>query len=100
MDKPFTEAYQLIENMAQNHISGVVSAPLSKSKKKSGMYEVRGLDHMNAKVDALTKKIDNLTNNLVAIVVALTPICEICGVQGHVTYDCQLLSKPSHDRAN
>jgi hypothetical protein len=62
MDKPYQEAYQLIENMAQNHYQwGSERAAIEKSNTKGGMYEVSGIDHVNAKVDALTQKIESLT---------------------------------------
>ena len=54
MDKPFQEAYELIENMAQNHYQwGSERTPVEKSQPKGGMHEVSNFDHMNAKVDAL-----------------------------------------------
>lgn len=81
MDKPFSEAYQIIENMAQNHYQwGSESVPIEKSQPKNCMYKVRGFDHMTAKVDALTQKIKNLTITLAAIVVVVTPNCEMYGV--------------------
>lgn len=46
------------------------------------------LDHVNAKVDALTPKIVNLTIIPADTVAAVTPFGEIYGVQGHVTFDC------------
>lgn len=64
------------------------------------MYEVSGFDHMNAKVDVLTQKINNLTITPTSTIVAVTPNCEIYGVQGHVTIDYQLLFEPTHDQEN
>lgn len=64
------------------------------------MYEVRYLNHMSAKVDTLTLKIDNLTITLATIVSVVTPLCEICGVQGHVTSEFQWLSIPFYDKEN
>ncbi|KAK2457130.1 hypothetical protein QL285_004433 [Trifolium repens] len=92
MDKPYQEAYQLIENMAQNHYQwGSERAAIEKSNTKGGMYEVSGIDHVNAKVDALTQKIESLTLAPTAAVAAVQPNCELCGVPGHVPTDCQLL---------
>lgn len=89
MDNPFTEAYQLIKNMARNQYQwGSECTPVEKSQTKGGMYEVNVLDHVNAKVDALTKKIDNLNIIPADTVAAVTPLGEIYGVQGHVTSDC------------
>jgi hypothetical protein len=62
MDKPYQEATQLIENKAQNHYQwGSERAAIEKSQTKGGMYEVNGIDHVNAKVEALSQKIESLT---------------------------------------
>jgi len=61
MNKNYTEAYALIEDMAQNHYqwtnerANTASTP---SKKEVGMYEVSTLDHLAAKVDPLTQKLE------------------------------------------
>ncbi|KAI5396354.1 hypothetical protein KIW84_062526 [Lathyrus oleraceus] len=76
MDKPYNEAYQLIENMAQNHCQwGGERTPVEKSQTKGGMYEISSLDHVHAKVDALVQKLDNLTIPPTATVAAVTPNC-------------------------
>lgn len=55
MDKPFQEAFQRIENMAQDHYQQVSEhTPFEKAHPKGGMYEVSSFDHMNSKVDVLT----------------------------------------------
>lgn len=56
------------------------------------MYEVNGIYHVNAKVDALTQKIESLAITLATTVVAITPNCELCGIPGHTNVDCQLLA--------
>lgn len=48
---------------------------------KGGMFEVNGIDQVNAKVEALTQKIKNVTITTPAIVAIIAPNCEICGVQ-------------------
>jgi hypothetical protein len=101
MDKPFLEAYQLIENMAQNHYQwGSERTNVERSQLKGGMYEVSGPDHVNAKVDAPTQKIESLCVSPTATVAAMTPNCEICGVPGHFAINCQLLSETTPDQAN
>lgn len=75
-------------------------APVEKSQPKDGMYEVSSFNHMNAKVDALTQKINNFTITTIATVASVTPNCEICEVQGHVTADCRLLVEPTHVQVN
>jgi len=94
MNKNYTTTYGLIEDMAQNHyqwtneraITAVIASP---SKKKEGMYEVSPLDHLAAKVDALTQKFEKMSVNAVSPSSILPP-CEICGVFGHIGVDCQL----------
>ncbi|MCI04024.1 hypothetical protein A2U01_0025066, partial [Trifolium medium] len=66
-----------------------------KSQPKGGMYEVSNFDHVNAKVDALSQKLDNLTVNPAATVAVVTPSCEICGVPGHFAANYRLLAKPT-----
>jgi len=53
---------------------------------------------MNARVDALYHKLDNMTLTPPATVAAVTPNCEICGVLGHIAAECQLLAET--DQAN
>jgi len=53
------------------------------------MYEVSNLDHLVAKVDTLTQKIEKM--NVIAVTpVSVSPPCEICGVFDHIGVDCQL----------
>lgn len=55
---------------------------------------------MSAKVDALTQKINNLSITRLAIVAAVTPNCEIYGLQGHIITDCHLLIGNMPDQVN
>lgn len=81
MDKPFSEAYKLIENMAQNHYQwGCKHTLVEKSQTKDGIYKVEGLNHVNAKVYAITQKIENRTITPKTTVAAVTPLYEIYGV--------------------
>lgn len=90
---PFNEAYQLIENMVQNHYQqGNKYAQVEKTPQKGGMFQVNFLDHVSTKVDALTQNINNLTITPPTTVVIVTPNCEIYGIQGHIATDCQLLT--------
>src|SRR4051812_11480585 len=101
MDKPHDEAYNLIENMAQNHYQwGGEQAALEKAQTKGGMYEISGIDRVNAKVDALTQKIENLTVTPSATAAAVIPNCEICGLTGHVVAECQILTGRPSDQVN
>jgi predicted choloylglycine hydrolase len=81
MNKNYTEAYALIEDMAQNHYKWTDERAInsSPSKKEAGMSEISNYDHLAAKVDALTQKFEKL--NVSAITSAPTsPCCEICGI--------------------
>ncbi|XP_058759534.1 uncharacterized protein LOC131632822 [Vicia villosa] len=106
MDKEYADAYALIESMAQNHYQwGSERAPSErisgeKSSAKSGMYEISSLDRVNAKVDALTQKIENLTVAPVAAVATVSPNCEICGMPGHAAPECHLLAGVSPEPVN
>ncbi|XP_050875982.1 uncharacterized protein LOC127079642 [Lathyrus oleraceus] len=87
--------------MAQNHYQwGSERTSILKPPVKGGMYEISSLDHVNAKVDALTQKIENLTITLVATVAVVAPNCEICRVHGHTALECQLLIGISTDQVN
>ncbi|KAK2414421.1 hypothetical protein QL285_037012 [Trifolium repens] len=101
MDKGFSEAYQLIESMAQNHYHwGSEITTVEKPQTKGGMYEISNIDHVNAKIDALTQKIESLTTTPAAIVAATTQNCEVCGTQGHVAAECLVLTRVSLEQAN
>jgi len=61
MYNPLNDVYALIEDMAQNHYRwGSERTPIEKTKPNGGMYEVIDFDHMNAQVDALYQRLDNL----------------------------------------
>jgi len=92
MNKDFTTAYALIEDMAQNHYqwtderATVVSSP---SKKEAGIYEISSLDHLVVKVDALSLKFDKM--NVIAITpTSISSPCGACGIFGHTSIECQL----------
>lgn len=88
MDKPYDEAYELIENMAQNHFQwGGEHAAVEKPTPKGGMYKVNGMDCVNTKVDTLTQKIESLAITPTTIVAAIIPNCELCGTPGHTNVD-------------
>lgn len=80
--------------MAQNHYQwGTEIAQVEKKETKGCIYEVSGLDHMNAKMDALTQKVESLFINPMAIVAAIHPKCEISGTLRHITVECSLLAE-------
>ncbi|XP_020263045.1 uncharacterized protein LOC109839026 [Asparagus officinalis] len=91
MNKSVRDAKQLIEDMAQNHFqwSGERSLP-----KNSGRYDVDALDHIASRVDALFQNFDKMSMNSVA---SNSTNCEICGIIGHSTVECQIGNSPSPD---
>ncbi|CAJ2667314.1 unnamed protein product [Trifolium pratense] len=101
MDKPYNQAYQLIESMAQNHYQwGNERTTVEKPQTKGGMYEISNMDHINAKLDALTQKIESLTNAPKATVAATIQNCELCGAQSHTIAECRLLTEAPTDQVN
>ncbi|XP_045800522.1 uncharacterized protein LOC123894544 [Trifolium pratense] len=101
MDKPYNQAYQLIESMDQNHYQwGNERTTVEKPQTKGGMYEISNMDHINAKLDALTQKIESLTNAPKATVAATIQNCELCGAQGHTIAECRLLTEAPTDQVN
>ena len=63
MNKNYTEAYALIEDMVQNHYQWTNERAItasSPSKKEAGIHEVSNFDHLAAKVDALTLKFEKM----------------------------------------
>jgi len=92
MNKNYTATYALIEDMAQNHYQWTNERAMTDPtpfKKEAGMYEVSNFDHLAAKVDALTQKIEKMNVSTVTPTF-VSPPCEICGVFDHIRVDCQL----------
>jgi ribosomal protein S15P/S13E len=52
-------------------------------------YEISSLDHLAAKVDALTQKFDKINTSAVTHA-PISPLCEVCGIFDHIDIDCQL----------
>ena len=68
MNKNYTKAYALILDMAQNHYQWTNERAITASspyKKEAGMYEISSLDHLAAKVDALTQTFDKMNVSVV-----------------------------------
>ncbi|CAJ2641624.1 unnamed protein product [Trifolium pratense] len=101
MDKPYNQAYQLIESMAQNHYQwGNERTSVEKPQTKGGMYEVKELDLVKAKLEALTQKMESMTTTPAATMAATISNCELCGIQGHKIAECQLLTEVPPDQVN
>ncbi|KEH29546.1 hypothetical protein MTR_4g045590 [Medicago truncatula] len=94
MNKTYTGAYDLIENMAYNHYQWTSERVITEgtpppSKKEAGMCQVSTLDHLSAKVDTLLQKFDKLTVSVVTPAL-VSPPCEFCGILDHTGVECQL----------
>ncbi|XP_058774816.1 uncharacterized protein LOC131649088 [Vicia villosa] len=50
-------------------------------------------------MDALTLRVENMSQNP-ATVAAIQSECELCGIQGHQTSDCNLLNESSSEQVN
>lgn len=64
------------------------------------MYKVNGINHVNAKVDSLTNKIESLIVTPAATVAATTSNCELYGTLVHNTPECHLLAGIPSDQVN
>jgi len=77
--------------MTQNHYQWTSERAITTSlpsKKEASMYEISSLDHLAAKVDALTQKFDKMNTSDVTPA-PVSPPCEVCGVFGHTDVECQ-----------
>ena len=90
MNKTHQEAMDLIEDMALNSFQWGGNDTRVVRKQMGGVLEVDGLTAINAKLDALTKRLDKMHVNSVAP--AHTPIamCELCGDAGHTSQVCEV----------
>jgi len=81
MSKTEDEAYNLIEEMALNNFQW--SAEPAQPRQVGGKLEVGAFTLLFAKIDAITKKLDQLNVNAVN---SSTPSrCEICGSIEHIS---------------
>ena len=83
MRKTPIDAYALLEKMASNNYQW--HGERNQPRKVVGVYEVDGLNLVNAKLDSLTRKVEKLNFGGQQSQVFS---CEICGA-GHATLECQ-----------
>ncbi|KEH33336.1 hypothetical protein MTR_3g435880 [Medicago truncatula] len=98
MNKDFTTAYALIEDMALNHFQwteekGIINS--SPFEKEASMNEISSFDYLSTKVNALSQRLDHMNTCAVAPTSFLPP-CEACGISSHFSIDCKLLSQVVH----
>ncbi|XP_039683809.1 uncharacterized protein [Medicago truncatula] len=89
MNKDFTTAYALIENMALNLFQWTeekATIDPSPSKKEAGMDETSSIDYLSTKVNALSQRLDRMSTP------TFSPPCEACGLSSHSNTDCNLSS--------
>ena len=84
MSKSTEEAYNLLEKMATNNYQW--SNERGMPRRMPGMYELDGINMLNAKVDSLVKMFGNLGHANVISNPALS--CDWCG-GAHLSSDCQ-----------
>lgn len=93
MSKTEDEAYNLIEEMALNNFQWTTER--AQPRRVGGKLEVNAFTLLFAKVDAMTKRLDQLNVNAVNSS-ALSP-CEICGSIEHIFLNYQVRSPFSQD---
>ncbi|KAI5431689.1 hypothetical protein KIW84_035742 [Lathyrus oleraceus] len=100
MNKPYPEACDLIEDMAQKHYQwGTERASVEKKETQGGIHEISSMDMMQAKMDALALKVEHISTNSNTAAVVHTE-CEICGSKGHESAECNLLNNLNTDQVN
>ena len=90
MNKTHQEAMDLIEDMALNNFQWGGNDTRVVRKQMGGVLEVDGLTAINAKLDALTKRLDKMHVNSVAPAHAPVAMCELCGDVGHTSQVCEV----------
>ena len=93
ISKTLEDALDLFEEMANTQSLWSNKRTIIK---KAGAIEVDSLIMLNAKLDALTKRMDKVNINAVSI---LSSACELCE-GGHPTIECQLMQGMSTEGVN
>ncbi|XP_074579553.1 uncharacterized protein LOC141836046 [Curcuma longa] len=88
MNKSLEEAEELIENVALNHHQWANER--GSMQRTPGRYSVDNYTKLNAQIDALSKRVENMSLGKVNAVVTT---CEICGDSSHTTEIWHIQSK-------
>ncbi|KAI5677391.1 hypothetical protein M9H77_08341 [Catharanthus roseus] len=92
LHKTADEAWDLFENLSDNSQQHATSSRVGTSRQigNRGMYEVSQNVDLSLKVDALSKKFDQLLalNTLPTNSPNVQGVCAICSSPSHVIYDC------------
>jgi len=86
-NKTENEPYNLIEEMSLKNFKW--PNELGQPTQVGGNLQVAALSMLNAKVDAMSQRLERLNVNAVNSS-AHHPSCEICGSVGHLTKNCQV----------
>ena len=86
MNKIEDEAYNLIKEMALNNFQW--STERAQPRRGGGKLEVDAFTLLSAKVDAMTKRLDQMNVN--AVNSSAPSPCEICGSIEHISLNCQV----------
>jgi len=93
MSKTEDEAYNLIEEMTLNNFQW--STERAQPRRFRGKLEVDAFTLLSAKVDAMTKRLDQM--NINAVNSSAPSPCEICCSIEHISLHCQVQSPFSQD---
>ncbi|KAI5649111.1 hypothetical protein M9H77_35116 [Catharanthus roseus] len=92
LHKTADEAWDLFENLSDNSQQHATSSRVGTSRQigNRGMYEVSQIVDLSLKVDALSKKFEQLLalNTLPTNSPNVQGVCAICSSPSHVIYDC------------
>ncbi|KAI5650408.1 hypothetical protein M9H77_36413 [Catharanthus roseus] len=92
LHKTADEAWDLFENLSDNSQQHATYSRVGTSRKigNRGMFEVSQNVDLSVKVDALSKKFDQLLalNTLPTNSPNVQSVCAICSSPSHVIYDC------------
>jgi len=84
MSKTEDESYNLIEEMALNNFQW--STERAQPRRVGGNLEVDAFTLFSAKVDVMTKRLDQM--NINAVNSSVPSPCEICGSIKHISLHC------------
>jgi hypothetical protein len=90
MNKTLEEAFELIESMASHHFQW--SSDRTVVPQAPGIISLSSTDALAAKVDMLSRQIAGIMSgsgaSSIASVQSTQPVCEICGIAGHLNGEC------------
>ena len=89
MNKTLAEAFDLIESMASHHFQWSNERQVVPAS--GGIHHISADDSIAAQVELLNKQMANIMQNRASSssssVYSVSPVCDVCGQQGHVPGD-------------